>query len=267
MAKDDGERRMLFDTRGRRRNVIRVVYATLALLMGTSLFVAVGPFNLAELLGESETPAEEVLDEQVQRIERRLAGEPQNEQLLLTLTRTQIAAGNAQVEPAEPGEVAAIPTEARRDFDAALESWNRYLNQVDDPNPAAAQLVAGTFFRLAESGARTYAEVEENVAEAARAQRIAAEASPSIGSLSTLAIYEFFNGDFNAAEQAIDEAQDLAATKAEAKAIEQQLAEFRKNAKEFVKQAKQVAKQEGQASKERLRNPFPGLGGGSGVGG
>jgi len=262
VARDDGERRMLFDTRGRRRNVIRVVYATLALLMGTSLFVAVGPFNLAELLGESSTSADEVLDDQVQRLERRAAGEPQNEQLLLTLTRTQIAAGNAQVEPAEPGEVAAIPPEAHADFDAALESWNRYLNQVEgEPNPAAAQLVAGTFFRVAESGATTYAEVERNVEEAAKAQRIAAEASPSVGTLTTLAIYESFNGNFGAADKAVEEAQELAPTKAEAKAIEQQLSQFRKNAKEFVKQAKQAAKQEGQASKERLRSPFPGLGG------
>lgn len=262
MASDDGERRMLFDTRGRRKNVIRVVYAVLALLMGTSLFVAVGPFNLAELLGESSTPADEVLDEQVQRIERRLADEPGNEQLLLSLTRTRIAAGNAQVEPGEPGEVAEIPADARQDFDAALESWNRYLRQVDDPNPAAAQLVAGTFFRLAESGAGTYAEVEENVAEAARAQRIAAEASPSIGSLSTLAIYESFNGNFAAADKAVSEAAALAPTKAEAKGVEQQLVEFRKNAKRFVRQAQQVAKQEGQAKKEQLRSPFPGIGGG-----
>lgn len=263
MASDDGERRMLFDTRGRRKNVIRVVYATLALLMGASLFVAVGPFNLAELLGDANTSsADKVLEEQVGRLEKRVVNEPQNEQLLLSLTRTQIAAGNAQVEPAEPGEVPSVPPAARADFEAALESWNRYLKQTEEPNPAAAQLVAGTFFRLAEGGGTTYAEVEENVAEAAKAQRIAAEASPSIGTLTTLAIYESFNGNFGAADRAVEEAQDLAATKAEAKAIKEQLAEFRKNAKEFVKAANQASKEEGKANKERLTAPFGGLGGG-----
>lgn len=262
MASDDGERRMLFDTRGRRKNVIRVVYATLALLMGASLFVAVGPFNLAELLGDANTSsADEVLEEQVKRLERRVANDPQNEQLLLSLTRTQIAAGNAQVEPAEPGEAPNIPSGAQADFNAALETWKRYLRLTDEPNPAAAQLVAGTFFRLAEGGGSTYAEVEERVAEAARAQRIAAEASPSIGTLTTLAIYESFNGDFAAADRAVEEAQDLAATKAEAKAIKQQLAQFRKNAKEFVKAANQASKEAGKANKERLTAPFQGIGG------
>lgn len=262
MASDDGERRMLFDTRGRRKNVIRVVYATLALLMGASLFVAVGPFNLAELLGDANSSsADEVLEEQVKRLERRVANEPQNEQLLLSLTRTQIAAGNAQVEPAEPGEVSAVPPAARKDFEAALESWDRYLQLTEDPNPAAAQLIAGTFFRLAESGSTTYRQVEENIEEAARAQRIAAEASPSIGSLSTLAIYELFNGNFGAAEEAADEAKALAPTKAEAESIQEQLAQFRKNAKEFVKQANQAAKEQGKANKEQLQAPFQGLGG------
>ena len=51
MAAKDGERRMLFDIRGRRKHVLRVVYAILALLMGGSLFLVVGPFNLAELIG------------------------------------------------------------------------------------------------------------------------------------------------------------------------------------------------------------------------
>jgi len=39
----DGERRMLFDIRGRRKNVVKVVYAILAVMMGASLFLVVGP--------------------------------------------------------------------------------------------------------------------------------------------------------------------------------------------------------------------------------
>src|ERR1044072_5493978 len=154
MASDSGERRMVFDTRGRRKNVIRVVYAVLALLMGASLFVAVGPFNLAEIVGNgSGGSAAEVLDEQSERIEGRLAKDPGNEQLLLALTRTRIAAGNAQVEPGTETTAAVIHATAQDDYEAALGAWLSYLKQAgDDPNPAAAQLVAGTFFRLAESG-------------------------------------------------------------------------------------------------------------------
>ena len=34
MANKDGERRMVFDTGGRRKGVVKVVYAILAVLMG-----------------------------------------------------------------------------------------------------------------------------------------------------------------------------------------------------------------------------------------
>ena len=70
---------------GKRKHVVRVVYAILALLMGASLFLVVGPVNIGELLGDasSTTSASKVLDEQAERIERRLAKNPKNEALLL----------------------------------------------------------------------------------------------------------------------------------------------------------------------------------------
>ena len=69
---EGGERRMLFDIRGRRKHVVRVVYAILALLMGASLFLVVGPFNIGNLInsGSSANSTAKVLDEQAERIER-----------------------------------------------------------------------------------------------------------------------------------------------------------------------------------------------------
>jgi hypothetical protein len=265
--KNDGERRMVFDTRGRRRNVIRVVYAVLALLMGASLFVAVGPFNLAELGGGGDTSsASEVLDEQSERIEGRLEKTPGDEQLLLALTRTRIAAGNSQVEPGTETSVPVVPPGAREDFDAALAAWSSYLEQAgDDPNPSAAQLVAGTFFQLAESGSTTLSEIEEHVGKAAEAQQVVAEQQPSVGSLSSLAIYQYFAGDFAAGDKAGEQAAALV-PKAEAKNIEKQLDEYRKRAKRFVKQAEQFKKSQPNAGKEQLQNPFGSLGGSSTLG-
>ena len=46
---------MLFDIRGRRKHVVRVVYAILALLMGASLFLVVGPFSIGNLVGNGGT--------------------------------------------------------------------------------------------------------------------------------------------------------------------------------------------------------------------
>lgn len=254
----DGERRMLFDTRGRRRHVIRVVYAILALLMGASLFLVVGPFNLGELVGGSSGgDASEVFEDQAERIEGRLAKNPQDEQLLLALTRAHINAGNAQIEPVAEGEIAPVPPEARREFAAASETWSRYLKVAgDEASVSAAQLVAATFFRLAESGSTSFGEIEENVDLAASAQRIAAEQQPNLGSLSTLAIYEYFQGNFAAGDKTQEEAIAVAPGKGEAKSIEKQLKEYRETAKRYLAAAKKATKQEQQAGREGLQNPF-----------
>jgi murein DD-endopeptidase MepM/ murein hydrolase activator NlpD len=260
---DDGERRMLFDTRGRRKNVIRVVYAVLALLMGTSLFFVVGPVNIGEIIGNSaSTEAAEVFDEQAERLERRLEEEPgKEEQLLIQLTRARINAGNSLVV-VEPGELTRETTpEARDEYEQALEAWERYLAAAEEPNPALAQLVASTFFQLAESGAGVR-EVTESIATAAEAQRISTSARPSVGSYSTLAYYEYYDGDFKAGDAAKRRAVEEAGTKQEEKSVQAQLKELRKQAKEFDERKQQAIEAE-QAGRGEGENPF-GPGGGLG---
>jgi hypothetical protein len=255
---------MLFDTRGRRRHVIRVVYAILALLMGASLFLVVGPFNLGELVGSgSTTSAGEVLEEEAERTEQRLQREPTNESLLLSLTRTRIAAANALAE-VDPETGAAIPTVAAvRQRQLAAEAWERYLKQTEEPRPSVALLVAGNYFGLAEAS-RTLGEATERVEEAASTQRLAAAKQPTINSLTTLAIYEYYAGDFAAGDKATREAEAKASSKAEAKQIKEQMDEFRKRGKAFEAQKKEVAKQEKARGKETLQNPLGGLSGSSG---
>lgn len=253
-----GERRMLFDTRGRRKHVIRAVYAVLALLMGGSLFLVVGPVNIAQIIGNSSSAGEasKVFEEQAERIEARLRQDPNDEQQLLALTRARINAGNAQLGPVAEAETPTVTVSARREFEAASEAWNRYLKQAgDEANPAAAQLVAATFIQLAE-GNNTIPRAVEDVNEAVRAQRIAAEARPSVGSLSTLAIYEYFAGNFAAGDKVAKRAAAKAPAGQETKAVEEQLTEFRKRGKEFEKQKKEVRKAEREAGKESLQNPF-----------
>ena len=99
-----------------------------------------------------------------------------------------------------------------------------------------------------------------------RAQQIAAQQSPSIGSLSTLAIYEYFAGDFAAGDKAVKQTKAKATSKEEAKNVEKQLAEFRKRGKQFEKQKQETAKLQQETGKESLQNPFGGLGGASSLG-
>ncbi len=260
-----GERRMVFDTRGRRKHVIRVVYAILAILMGASLFLVVGPVNIGSLIGNQSTSgsAAKVYEEQAERIESRLAKDPTDEGLLLSLTRARIGAGNAKVETEPSSGTTTVPIEARHDFEAAEESWNRYLKQAGaEPSATAAQLVAQTFFRLAESSTGI-GEAVENVAKATAAQKLAAEQQPTLGSLSTLAIYQNFNGEPAAAGKTTKRAAAKASSKAEGKTVENQLGEYRKRGEEFEKQKKELEKAEKEAGKEKLTSPFSGLGGGS----
>jgi len=262
-----GERRMVFDTRGRRKHVIRVVYAILAILMGTSLFLVVGPVNIGALIGNqgSTSSAAKVFDEQSERIERRLAKDPTDEALLLSLVRARIGAGNAKIEVNPSSEVPTVPLEARNDFEAALVAWNRYLKQVgDEPSTTAAQLVAVSFFKLAESST-SVPEAQANVAKATDAQQIVAEQRPNLGSLSTLAIYQYFNGEYAAGDKTTKQAAAKATSAAEGKNVEKQLAEQRKSSKKFEQQKKQFAKIEKEAGKEKLANPFGGLGGTTGT--
>jgi hypothetical protein len=118
---------MLFDIRGRRKNVIRVVYACLALLMGASLFVAVGPFNIAEFFGGgSTTSAAEISEEQAERIEKRLVHHPQDEQqLLLSLIRARIGAGRAQAEENPATGTPELTPESIEQYEAAHDAWFR----------------------------------------------------------------------------------------------------------------------------------------------
>lgn len=260
------ERRLLFDVRGRRKHVIRVVYAILALLMGASLFLVVGPINIGELVGNGgSSSAGKVLDEQAERIERRLAKDPTNTALLLSLTRTRIGAGNAEVEVDPEGGTPNVTAEALAEYEKGTRSWQRYLKHVSgEPNAGAALLVAGTYFTLAENGV-TLDDTVADLKGAAEAQRIVAAARPSVGSLSTLAIYEYYAGNFAAGDMASRKAQERASSKAEAKRIKTQLTEYRKRGKQLEKQKRQIAKAQRGRGKEALQNPFNGLGSPTGV--
>ncbi len=258
---------MLFDTRGKRRHVIRVVYAVLALLMGGSLFLVIGPVNIGELIGNSNSTssAAAVFDEQVERVERRVAKDPENAQLLLTLTRAQISAGNAKLEGGSETEAPTLTPEAKEDFEAASETWNRYLkNAGDEPNAGAAQLLAATLFRMAESSA-SLLQSTESIGEATKVQTIAAEEDPNLNSLSTLAIYQYYNGEFAKAEKTTKRAAAEAPTKAEAKNVEKQINEYRARGKAFEKQRQALEKVQKKFNKEQLKNSLGGLGGGGGA--
>lgn len=261
---ENGERRMLFDIRGRRKHVVRVVYAILALLMGASLFLVVGPFSLGNLIGNgSTTSAAKVLQEQAERTEQKLQREPESEALLLALTRERITASNSLTEVNSETGATVLTPEGRQELERGIEAWGSYLKQSSEPKANTALLVSNGYFSLAQSST-SLEETVENIEGAAKTQRIAAEAQPTINSLTTLAIYEYYAGNFAAGDKAVAEAEAKAPSKAEAKEIGKQMAEFRKRGEEFEKGKKEAEKEEAKFGKERLQNPLGGLSGSTG---
>ena len=224
---------MVFDTRGRRKHVVRVVYAILALLMGASLFLVVGPFSIGNLLGGGGTASgAKILNEQAERTEAKLRRDPTNEALLLSLARTRIAASKSATEVNSETGGTVFTAEGIEELNRAAEAWSRYLKQSKEPNPSSALLMASAYFNLAETS-RSLEEASTNVKKAAATQRIAAEAQPTINSLTNLAIFEFYAGDFAAGNKATKEAEALTTAKSEAKEINKKMAEYRKRGEAF----------------------------------
>ncbi|HUB99449.1 MAG TPA: hypothetical protein VMS11_06460 [Solirubrobacterales bacterium] len=267
MAKGEKEHRMLFDIRGKRRNVVKVVYAVLAVLMGLSLFLVTGIGNISSLFdgGSESNNGAVIYEEQAERIERKLVKSPEDPELLQALTRAQLNAGNQLVEATAEGTV--LTQETVQMYRKASETWSEYLKATTDPSASVAQLIAPTFVTLAET-APSAPGFEENMDAAAAAAAIVAKQRPSLNSLSTLAIYQYFAFEPEAAAKTRAEAIALTKGKFERENLENQLDEYKKRSGEAEKQLKaleEANKASGnQGNKEKLENPLGGLGTGLG---
>src|SRR5690242_273177 len=143
MASGGGkERRMVFDIRGRRKVAVKVVYAVLAVLMGLSLFLVVGPLNIGEIFGNSSGgSAAGQFEEGAEKLELKLKKEPENTDLLIGLTRERVNAAN-QLYNVGPEEQREVTPEALQQLQLASDSWTRYLEATKEPSAGVAQLMA-----------------------------------------------------------------------------------------------------------------------------
>ncbi|HEX6601882.1 MAG TPA: hypothetical protein VF030_04510 [Solirubrobacterales bacterium] len=252
--------------------MVKVVYAILAILMGGSLFLTVGGFNIAEIFNSNSGSTADVAkpyEEEAERIEAKLEAKPEDPDLLLRLTRAQINAGNNLVDIEDNGQRAATP-ESTQQYLRAYQSWSDYLEATKEPSANLALVVAPMMFQLAEVS-RTYSEASTRIQAAADAQRIVAEQRPSVNSWTTLALYTYYTGDTAAAEKAADEAKKFVNNKSETQTIDQQLEPVEKSAQQFLKRKANAEKAEKTAggagggtgtTPENLENPFGGLSGG-----
>ena len=271
MAQRDDEHRMVFDIRGRRRHVVKFVYAILAVLMGLSLFLVTGIGNIGDLFGGSSSSGNPAAtyEEQAERIETKLRKEPQSEDLLLGLSRARATAGNTLISTGAAESSDGI-TEVRTQLNQASDAWSKYLGAATEPSAGGAQILAPALFTLAQA-ATSSREAQENLEAAAQAEEIVAKARPSLNSLSTLAEYRVFTGDYAGAKEANGEAAKFANTKFERESLENNLESLEKNAREFQKGRKEEESAKKEAAKAESAggngttgaNPLNGIGGSS----
>lgn len=273
MAQGRDEHRMVFDIRGRRRHVVKFVYAILALLMFGSLFLVTGAVNISSIFGSSSTgeSAASSFEKQAENIEAKLVKSPGDEELLASLTRTRANVAKVMTNAIASGatsQSASAVEEIEHQLALLSEDWSKYLAATSEPSPGLAIQVAPALFQQAELST-TSAVALERVKAAAEAQQIVTEGRPSLNSFSTLAFDTLFTQNYKAAEKAKEEAAKYANTKFERESFENKYEEVEKNAKEFGKQikAEKVAQaQNKSAGKEKLESPTTGLGG-TGLGG
>jgi hypothetical protein len=263
MAQD--EHRMVFDIRGRRRHVVKAVYAILAILMAASLFLVTGVFNPNTLFGSGSggESAATSFEKQAENIEAKLAKTPGDEALMANLTRTRINAANSMITNGE-GQSQDGVEKIKHQLALSSEDWSNYVDVASEPSAGLAIQVAPALFQLAEISTNAE-ESLENVRGATEAEQIVAEKRNDLNSWSTLSFYALFAQNYKLAEEAKEEAVKLANTKFERESFENQYDEVEKNAKEFGKRLKlekaSKATQGGGGGKESLENPIQGLGG------
>ena len=246
---------MVFDIRGKRKHVVKVVYAILALLMAGSLFLVTGGANISSLFGGNSSSSNNLAieyEKRSERIETELQKQPGDEKLLANLTNNRMLAGQQRYAAGPNGE--AVPTvESRTQYLKASSAWSEYLEATQEPNISLAQRMASVLFGLAQIS-RTYPEIEANIAAAAEAQKIYTEQRPTLNSLSTQAIYVAYTGDFKAAEEVNAEAEKQAGTKFQREQLGNQFEATKKTATELQKRIAEAEK----AGKEAVTNEAAG---------
>jgi hypothetical protein len=216
---------MLFDLRGRRRRAVQVTYATLAVLMGGGLVlfgiggdVSGGLFDAFSDRSGRGGSGNDVIEERVERLEKRVAANPGDTAALQELVRDYYGLATTQQESGST----AFPDEAKDELRKASSAWQRYVAAAEG-NPSAA---TATF------ALRVYDPTALNQPkEAQKAAAIIAEAENDSSSYLQLVGYASLAGDTRTADLATQKAVDLA-PKDQKKEVEQQAEQLKRTSQQ-----------------------------------
>jgi len=211
---------MLFDLRGRRRRAVQATYLMLALLMGGGLVLfGIGGDVSGGLVdafkgGGGGSSTDSALEDRVDKQEERLAQNPQNEAVLLSLVRDYYSLATSQRESGTIG----FPDDAKDDLRKSGEYWQRYTQVVKgEPSPEAARYALQVYDVAALNRPK----------EAQKAAAILAQDANDVASYLRLVSYAALAGDTRTADLAAEKAVDLA-PKAQRKQVKQQAEALKK---------------------------------------
>jgi hypothetical protein len=232
---------VLFDLQspGRRR-VIKVVYATLAILfligfVGFGVGTEFGGGGLADVFSGGGGDAEEnPFEDEISKAEETLQANPKDQAALLALAKAHVATAATRADVDEESGVAVPNSEAGEEAAKAVDAWARYVKVAKNPDPATAGQIANAYFlaqgivlapdasgRLAVAfGSPTIFDAQSAAKGAAQAQAILAADQPGQNTLSTLALFHYYAGDPAAAQQAEQQALAQVKSPAEKKQLE-----------------------------------------------
>jgi hypothetical protein len=249
---------MLFDlSSGKRKRVVQVVYATLALLMGGSLVLfGIGsdaPGGILDAVGlgsNSDTDTEPQYEDQIKNAEAKLQTDPENPQALLNLTRYHYLSANSKISSDPTTGAVDIPPEAQNELEDSIDAWTRYL----DTKPAKPDAT------VAANATQAYVLLND-AAGAAEAQGIVAEEQNSAAAYGQLAYFLYADFNFKEGEAAAEKAVQLSepSERAQTRKNLESLAErARTEQKRIDEEAQQGGKEAGE---QQLTDPFGALGG------
>jgi hypothetical protein len=252
---------VLFDLRGKRRRVVQVVFAMLALLfldgfLGFGIGVGGGPGGIFDALGISNNSSSgsstAVFQDKIDKANTELAKNPKDAHALLTVASNEYLIGKSGVSQDPSTGQISVTNDGHTHLGNAADAWSKYLkaNKGKPDTAVAAEMVTAYI-------------VLNDAQGAISSQRIIAEDQPSFNSYGTLAQFEYLTGKVSAgdadAKKALSEA-----SKSQRKSAKTQLDQLRKQGLKVQKQQKQAQKQSGGTAttpgSNPLQNPFSGLG-------
>jgi hypothetical protein len=275
---------MLFDLRSPgRRNLIRVVYGALAVLMGGGLiFFGIGGSGgglFSDVGGGGGGGGGDAFEDEISDAETRLEQNPQDTAALAELVQLHYQAGSNQVEVDEETGTQSLTEEGEQQLAQSADAWARYLKLTQKsgapPATGVSSLAVQTFSVLADtsfsqaltstSGTDALDNANDAITswtDAAVAQRILAEAQPAGQAYANLAFFLYRSGDIAGGDQAAAQAVQAAAAN-EKTAIEQQLKQTKTQGEQLTQAVAQLEKQQTQTQQATGgANPLEGLGGG-----